>query len=281
MKRATVIRVLFLLLIGTSAGRCEGALSRPVLPAALWDREFQKVEKDNPAYSPIGIITTGQNDSTAFLVAPCYVLTTYHTLFGQGAIDPARAFQFNVGRPDNEAADFKDGTAAKPVVLGDYATAPHRTCEDFALLRLNRCLGDTYGYIVLAPFSIGQILELQNTYNKVVKSAGYPRSEEFDEISVDEGVVHGPHVSDEEALAHTCNAMGGSSGGPLFFELPASGRLIAFGIMNEVITIPGALSDNSFLTGEDREEPTLFNKAAPVTCFYDRIREYLPPTPPQ
>jgi hypothetical protein len=257
-------------------GNCDSAAASEGLIrlAAVWDKFFVKVEKDDPAYAPIGIVATGTNASTAFLINDCHVLTTYHTLYDRGPADTSRQFQVMVGK--STTADFEDGAFGTVVVHGNFEPEPHATCEDFAVLRLNRCLGQTYGHVDVAPFSLQQVLDLQNDYGKAVKSAGYPRTEGVSQISVDEGVVHGMHFHDPQAYGHTCGAMRGSSGSPLFFELPERDRLVAFGMVTEVTTIEGLIDDHTRLTGEDATEPAFFNKAVPMECIYDRIRPYLP-----
>src|SRR3954467_9437767 len=107
-----------------------------------------KVEKDAPGYSAIGLITDDKDTfaGTAFLISPCHILTNYHVLYGGGPPDQT-TFSFHIGSaPGGNADDFNEKPSAKPVALGSFSKSAD-TCEDFAVLELNKCVGNQYGYV--------------------------------------------------------------------------------------------------------------------------------------
>jgi hypothetical protein len=198
-------------------------------------------------------------------------LTNYHNLYGKGQpVDPSMAFNFDVGKSKN--ADFAYGISATPVKLGKGNT----TCEDYAVLNLKSCAGKEFGSVEIKPFTFDEIKYLED-HNVRIKSAGYPRTESLSTISVDDDcATFGQHASDSEALAHNCSSTKASSGSPIFSELRKKHKLGVFAMVSEVITINGAIDDNTYLTGSDATDPAFYNMAVPMSCIYDNIKEFLP-----
>jgi V8-like Glu-specific endopeptidase len=284
-----------LLLLGLVAARsesiqtlgtadCEAAPCKPeaasVQLAAMYDQAFSAVSKAEPRYSGIGMVTSNRSDGsgTAFLVSACHVLTNYHVLYQTRRPDPYETFTFVYGVPDTAPAEFLAGVAATPVVLGTYYESA-RTCEDFALLELEACLGEEYRSVELLPLSLAGVQTLQSEAQGMglgFSSAGYPDSEPWTHVSVDRTctIDAAMHVSDREAYSTTCNSVQGSSGGPLFLELPDRDRLLVFGIIKG--TAASYIPDDLQILAGDADNLGLRNRAVPISCIYDRIKDYVP-----
>jgi V8-like Glu-specific endopeptidase len=247
----------------------------------MYHEAFIAVSKSEPLYSGIGMVVGNRNEGagTAFLVSSCHVLTNYHVLYAQRRPDRYEKFQFVYGAADPTRAEFLAGISASPVVLGSYYEGT-RTCEDFALLELETCLGADYRYVDLLPLSLDEVQTMQadaSSQGLGVSSAGYPDTEPWDHVSVDRTCSVDPemHVGDFEAYSTTCNSVKGVSGGPLFVELPERERLSVFGMIKGGSEEDGLTLD-ALLHGADAENLALRNRAVPIACIYDRIKDYLP-----
>jgi V8-like Glu-specific endopeptidase len=249
-----------------------------VTQAAVYE-PFVKVEKDTPGYSAIGLITDDKETfaGTAFLISPCHILTNYHVLYGGGPPDQT-TFSFHIGKPPaGRDDDFNEKTSAKPVALGSFSKSAD-VCEDFAVLELNKCVGNQYGYVQLAPFSLAQIKTLQDSH-VAIKSAGFPYTEGLGQISVSPNCrVPGMHILASNALAHTCNSIEQESGGPIFSSVQSQQNLYVFGMMEGAnVAAEGSINDTTLLSGKQATDPALFNRAVPISCIYDRVKSFLPP----
>jgi V8-like Glu-specific endopeptidase len=250
-------------------------------PVAMYHDTYTAVSKTEPLFSGIGMVVGNRNEGsgTAFLVSSCHVLTNYHVLYARHRPDRWEKFQFVYGEADSPRVEFLTSVSASPVVLGTYYEGT-RTCEDFALLELETCLGAEYSYVDLLPLSLDEVQVLQGEASAVglgVSSAGYPDTEAWDHVSVDRACTVDPamHAGDVEAYSTTCNSVNGVSGGPLFVELPEQERLGVFGMIKGGAEEDGLRLD-ALLRGADAENLALRNRAVPIACIYDRIKDYLP-----
>jgi V8-like Glu-specific endopeptidase len=244
---------------------------------------YTPVSKAEPLFSGIGMVIGNRSEGagTAFLVSSCHVLTNYHVLYAQYRPNRWEKFHFVFG--DAAApVEFLESVPASPIVLGTYSEGT-RTCEDFALLELETCVGSEYRYVDLLPLSLEEVQTLQGDASAAglgVSSAGYPDTESWDHVSVDRTCTVDPemHVGDREAYSTTCNSVNGVSGGPLFVERPEGERLSVFAMIKGGAEEDGLRLD-ALLRGADAENLALRNRAVPIACIYDRIKDYLPGQP--
>ncbi len=157
------------------------------------------------ALTPIGSLTKIQTGThgTAFLVSPCYILTNFHVAYADSFTKPEKTL-FQVG---------ESSSLAMPVAAGKMTSPQAENGEDWALLRLDQCLGQQLGYFELAGLSLEQA-----TKKKIIM-AGYP----FDRSSANLTLSPLCHI-DSHSLAsaggwrHDCASRAGSSGSPLLIE---------------------------------------------------------------
>jgi hypothetical protein len=185
------------------------------------------------------VLDEGADDAvagTAFLVSPCHVLTAYHVAGGGRAITEKTVAHFylgqgNIGPDFDDARQFAEETTAHPVVWGQYipneddSPAEIRAkailqngWEDWALLKLDRCLGDEktgYGYFHLYPMTTRDLTRLGTGLR--ISSIGLPGDKPLTRLWWDPhcrvvGQVH------DSGWQNDCVTVPGNSGGPLLLR---------------------------------------------------------------
>jgi V8-like Glu-specific endopeptidase len=97
--------------------------------------------------SAVGIIQKLGGWGTGVLVGPCLALTNVHVLTGGGVLDigpgDGAALFLGIGKVKGGFAEWVPG---KVVALGPWRQS-RRVADDWGLLRLDRPVGETYGYL--------------------------------------------------------------------------------------------------------------------------------------
>ena len=170
------------------------------------------------------------------------------------------------------------GTRAMPVVWGDFQETPDdglNYAEDWALLELEECLGERYGWLSLVPLRVRSARRLRDR----LSLAGLPKDRDERAVSVDPRCairerMDGSIEPFEGMWAHDCAARAGNSGSPILFR-DADGTLRVIAL--HVGSARGA--DSVEQTIEDAIVPRFggknYNVAVPVARFLRRIRRYL------
>jgi hypothetical protein len=195
------------------------------------DRRQQR-DPTLPLFRSVGVLhhTGSGAGGTAFLVGPCHVLTAFHVAFmrsrdsasGRVAVSPARvghAADFLIGLDPSVPGRFKTRTRARVVAFGAYSDADYPgMAGDWAILRLDRCLGEAYGYLKLAPARNdgappdGELMTI-----------GFPRSRgQRAGVAVERGCHARDHGPVPGLFGVDCAFENGMSGGPV---LERSGNL--------------------------------------------------------
>ena len=164
--------------------------------------------------------------STAFLVSPCYAVTNYHSVFGDESApgEPASAYavtlSFGAG---HDGRGFAGHTRAVPVVHGD--PGDDREEEDWALLRLDHCLGadPAIGWLDLSPRPLTAMAA------RTVSIAGYSSAHDRDRLWREDGCHLMARPRDRSLWSSDCAASDGASGSPVF--VIEAGRPRIVGVM--------------------------------------------------
>ncbi len=192
-----------------------------------------------PIFRSVGLLTDQRRQvGTAFLVGECHVMTTYHSAFlpERGARldrrDTAAPFAastllFHAGADRHRPGRFATRTRARVVDFGNYHPGTSRGMRgDWAILRLDECLGRQYGWLPILPPTDGAYPPAGP-----LMTVSFPLS-----ARTRAGVaVESPcHARDRERLfglvAVDCAFEAGMSGGPIL-ERQANGQWWVVGMI--------------------------------------------------
>ena len=226
------------------------------------DRQAQarSLDGDFAAVGALQILDNGRwrGRGTAILVSPCHVLTAHHIAFGSGRT-PGEPRSFAYG-PPRDGEPFGERVRAFAVIWGNRDRHIH---EDWALLRLDPCIGDKVAWWPPVSLSVEEAAALPDG----VMLAGLPGDRDIDQVSVDPSCrVVGQDRRLPSAWLHDCATRIGDSGGALF-HIDTNGKPALLGVVHA--------------EGERRSEilsvwtPAHSNFAVPVANFIDRIHPYL------
>ncbi len=158
---------------------------------------------------------------TAFLVGARHILTSAHLAFAADlrALGPHHRSRFWAGR--------HAGARATPVAWGNYNPAEYRDSEDWALLELDRPLGQRYGWFELQ--AIEDRTAARDGFR--VMSLGFPEDVQRGgtRLMLDPNcrILRSPLIW--SAWPTDCATRRGASGGPVFYR--DGGRLHAIAVL--------------------------------------------------
>lgn len=179
--------------------------------AAIFDADDRQTIDPPFPLTSVGVVTGGENIAygSGFLIDPCTVLSARHV--AGDLLDPVgRRLLFTAGRRSSHGRVISAGPYQR------FADARRAVHSDWLVIRLDKCLGLTLGYLTL-----GRLAD-----SVQVETAGYPRDRPLSKITLDKSCVV-KFVRNGE-LYHDCATLPGDSGGPMLQE----GRdgLVAIGI---------------------------------------------------
>jgi hypothetical protein len=177
---------------------------------------------------------------TAFLVSSCHIATAYHVAFMSGrdprtgavGIGPqpgGRTAQFLIGPSPQAPGKFAAKTRATVVAFGRFSKTDFRgMAGDWAILRLDECLGTKYGYLEYArpdrdrPMPSGLLMTI-----------GFPASRaDRPGITVETGCKARDHGPVAELVGVDCAFENGMSGGPVL-ERQSDGSWQVVGLIQQ------------------------------------------------
>lgn len=165
-------------------------------------------------YAPIGVIenlTEIENlqgerhigvKGTVFLISPCYAVMNYHVAFGANRKDNLD-YRSRVSFQRDESVFLSEATA---VMGGFYRRGPG--AGDWALLKLDNCIGSILGWMETATFGVDELPSLD------VMLVGFYSDRDPFPLLVDPACKI-TSVSTQIGVSHTCASRPGSSGAPL------------------------------------------------------------------
>jgi Trypsin-like peptidase domain len=166
-----------------------------------------EIAADNPVPLNARASRTGRTRGTAFLIAPCLVLTNYHAVFGERMSEPTPA------EIQRHGATFliagRAAAHAMVVVVGKYYDDRN---QDYTLLRLETCWGadPDIGWLQLGPLPPGG-----KPYP--VSMAGHPGDLDRDELWIHDKCLLFANRNSFARLTNCANTRG-SSGSPIMFN---------------------------------------------------------------
>jgi lipoprotein NlpI/V8-like Glu-specific endopeptidase len=274
-------------------------LVSPTLAASEDDRLAISRTKGTPM-GAIGMVlrldADGAEAGTGFLVSPCHVMTAAHVVDGSNGISENQVLLFFVGSGNLGPADMKSDyfgalSPARPLVWGDYkdsskgstaervAAFRQSNWHDWALLKLDRCLGDDgFGHFDLLPMTTRDFTRAGGF--RSVTAVGLPADRGNDRLTVDPACSLLGQVN-AAGWQHDCTTMPGNSGGPVLAARPEPGeewpRVLAITVAS--VGLPESVDGSLTPQVIDPTNPKyldLLATAVPVSAFLPAIAPYLP-----
>jgi len=200
-----------------------------------------------PPYRSVGVLhhPATRAGGTAFLIGRCHVLTAYHVAFmrdvdaktGKVRLDPAKlghTAEFLIGPDAQVAGRFAAKTRARVVAFGRFSPDDYvGMAGDWTLLRLDRCLGEKYGFLALAR-ATGEPLP-----EGALMTAGFPHSRRQQPgITIETGCKARDHGPAAGLVGIDCAFENGMSGGPVW-EKGTDGRWRVVGLVQQSLGAVG------------------------------------------
>lgn len=204
------------------------ALAVPVSPTAaavfgVDDREI--VARDRTESAGIAMVSESATSAygTAFLVSRCHALSARHVVHHVGAVGQRLMLRFAPWQRSNAG----NSSGATVIAAGGVAATAGDVSQDWILLRLDRCLGATVGYVALSRDPLR--IPVSGAIMPAMVGIGFPA----DRATARRPVID-PHcrvrMIASTGLLHDCATMPGNSGGPLMAWSAARRRYEAYAI---------------------------------------------------
>ena len=216
------------------------------------DRRAQRAA-DRPPYNAVGVLTHPRLGAggSAFLVSSCHVATAYHVAFlrgrdarGNAELGPAKlghAAEFLAGPDAKTPGRFAARTRARVVAYGRFDAKDFAgMAGDWAILRLDDCLGERFGYLRHArprgsdgPLPDGPLMTI-----------GFPASRAGQAgITIETGCRARDHGPVDGLVGVDCAFESGMSGGPVL-QLRPDGTWIVVGMIQQSMApVAGVLAE--------------------------------------
>jgi len=185
--------------------------ARPFLPVGV-------ASTDEPVESLSGKVDREQ--STAFLVSPCYAIADYHGVFGKSIVT-GRNYTMTIALGSGELeSGFQYALKMRPVRT---ARIPGHGKNGLILMQLERCAGKRLGWLEL------WVAGTENLVGTSVGMAGYPGDRSVDKLSLQLDCRIRGRNTVNGLLKHDCASRPGASGGPIFVVRDGHIQVIATG----------------------------------------------------
>ena len=203
----------------------------------------------------VGFMPDGSSYTcTGTLVADDLVLTNAHCVVDPATGEYSQRIVFLPNLVNGRLTNNDDAAAVTGVLLGtDFAEDRSPEPDDWALMSIEKPLGETYGTIGLAPLPSEVLInDFAETLIMVGYSGDFPAENPGQTASAHKGcsIV----AEDLSVVLHLCDTTGGASGGPILALVDGEYRIVALhaagrtnqetgeGIVNVAVTVPRIVS---------------------------------------
>ena len=224
-----------------------------------------------PPFRSVGVLhhPEGGGGGTAFLVSSCHIATAYHVAImsrenersealAQRKMSADHAPEFLVGPDPEVASHFTAKTRARIVAFGRFSPRNYRgMAGDWAILRLDDCLGRKYGYLRYARDA-----QRESMPSGPLMTIGFPASRSGQTgITIERGCKARDFGPVADLIGVDCAFESGMSGGPIL-ERQADGSWLVVGLIQQSLGAKsGILSRYSMTHRNQMLAVTAFRKA--------------------
>jgi protease YdgD len=186
-----------------------------------------------------GVTADGKRYScTGTLIAKNIVLTNAHCVINPNTQTVSRIIQFKPNLINGALQDDADVGVVESYYYGtDFkANKTSTDADDWAVLKLDKPLGEKYGFLGWRAPSAPEFAQKSNRLALVGYSADFPQNPKTYgglELTAGPGLTAGVHqgcsVVGEQAglLLHDCDTKGGASGGPILAKIGSKHYIVA------------------------------------------------------
>ena len=165
---------------------------------------------DSGSLDSIGIVreTLRGGYATVFLVGECYALSAKHVVHNPEPVGRPVTLRFELW----ERASASNSTKGVVVAAGGQPEGIGDVSKDWILIRLDRCLGRSLGYLTLSE----DVLQIPGSgqITPSLRAVGYPRDRPLSSHPTVDPACRVKLIS-SYGLLHDCATLPGNSGGPL------------------------------------------------------------------
>ena len=182
---------------------------------------------DAARFYPVGLVLSGQRWASGFLVSPCHILSVRHVIDGE----PTErilgvSVKFRVYHTSEMISSH--GIVVQTGLVSPADPPGLLPRRDWIIVRLDKCLGRSVGFLKLSSRSILEDL-FGLPERPILQSAGYP----FDKLRGREPIVDPQcHILaySEFTLHHDCATLPGNSGSPIV-KIDKEGKAVVVAII--------------------------------------------------
>lgn len=180
--------------------------SSGILPASIFDHDDRISTARGDL--PVGVVAAATSRATGFLISECHALTARHVFRASRVVGTRTTLSLKPWEPFS-SANASPGTVMA-VGAGNYRSNGYNS--DWALIRLDRCLGREHGFIPLSHQGFYRIGSADRIDPALV-GAGFPIDRGRRALTIDPSCT----VRERTAwgLRHDCAVLPGNSGGPI------------------------------------------------------------------
>lgn len=253
-------------LFGTLLGLVAWAAQANIFVA---DRR-QQSDASLPLLRSVGLLHHAEAGvgGTAFLIGACHALTAHHVAFpkdlaatlapaGSARDSRASKAQFLIGADPTRPGQFASRSRVRVVAAGRFSDAGYAgMAGDWALLKLDVCLGRQYGFLKLgravadSPMPTGMLMVV-----------GYPRSRaHLPGLTVERGCRARDHGPVNGLVGIDCAFESGMSGAPVLEHRRGRGWQVVGLVQQTLGSVDGILPDYSMLHRNQMLSVSAFRK---------------------
>lgn len=240
---------------------------------AVYPHDNRKELKDRSApWGAIGLLTLPDGAScTATLIGPNLILTNSH------CVADSKTKKIMTGNYVFKV-QYRRGRAAlvskvKQIFAGGFRISNDQRKEDWAVLILQKRLGDKVGWFGMADYDTSDLLNITDHYKLYM--AGYANDVAGSQVPIWQSCsFHDRYWSNDAVLTHDCSTTMGSSGSPLFIftkddQGKSHAKIVALHSGNQFAADKAVSQNGKVVTFSD----TTANLAVHVSQFIETVRK--------